>query len=265
MDIVAVKIGGSLITKKDKPFTIDLDAIERFAVEIDTFLSMKDRKEQLILVHGGGSFSHTVASSYISKINSLPELDYGFILISAAARDLNTKIIKALLDYGIRAFPLESSAIIIKQSNSLSLSQTALITKVLEMGWVPVFYGDVIVDSINGECKILSGEEILRLLAFNIPLKKIVVLTDTNGVLRDTNDPNSTIDHIDQQTLKKYIDSIGPSNNKDVTGGMIHKVQILLDIANQKGVKSFIVNGKNQGSLLRAINGDHIAGTYIGD
>jgi len=56
---VVLKLGGSVITEKAKPLTPNLKAVKRLAEEIS------DAKvTSLVVVHGGGSFGHPVASMY---------------------------------------------------------------------------------------------------------------------------------------------------------------------------------------------------------
>ena len=54
-----LKLGGSVITDKEKPLTPNLEAIERLATEIS-----RAKVSSLILVHGGGSFGHPVAERH---------------------------------------------------------------------------------------------------------------------------------------------------------------------------------------------------------
>ncbi|MCK4779600.1 MAG: acetylglutamate kinase, partial [Candidatus Lokiarchaeota archaeon] len=65
-DIILLKLGGSLLTDKDEPFSIREDVVKNVVKQII------DANEKLILIHGGGSFGHPLAREYsISKgINS---------------------------------------------------------------------------------------------------------------------------------------------------------------------------------------------------
>ena len=58
--LLLIKLGGSLITDKDKPFTARVDSIQRLAEEIqDIRTHHPDYK--LIIAHGSGSFGHYAA------------------------------------------------------------------------------------------------------------------------------------------------------------------------------------------------------------
>ena len=54
-----LKLGGSVITVKDKAMTADHDRIRRLSEEIKAAWPLP-----LVLVHGGGSFGHPVAKKY---------------------------------------------------------------------------------------------------------------------------------------------------------------------------------------------------------
>ena len=54
-----MKLGGSVVTIKDKPLTPNRKTIVRLADEIQ-----RANVKPLIIIHGGGSFGHTVAKEY---------------------------------------------------------------------------------------------------------------------------------------------------------------------------------------------------------
>ena len=62
-EIVLLKLGGSLITDKDIPYTPRLDKLTDLAQEIKTVL---DSSPDLLLIlgHGSGSFGHVAAKKY---------------------------------------------------------------------------------------------------------------------------------------------------------------------------------------------------------
>ena len=61
-ELVFVKLGGSLITDKTKPFTARMDIIKRLAEEIHE--AKGEGKLKLLIGHGGGSFPHVPAKKY---------------------------------------------------------------------------------------------------------------------------------------------------------------------------------------------------------
>ena len=57
-DIVILKLGGSVITTKSKPQTLNIQAIKNIAQVISNF------DKPLIVVHGAGSFGHYFAKRF---------------------------------------------------------------------------------------------------------------------------------------------------------------------------------------------------------
>ena len=60
--LILLKLGGSLITDKTKPYTANIPVIKRLAREIHEAREEKDIN--LIVGHGGGSFPHVSAKKY---------------------------------------------------------------------------------------------------------------------------------------------------------------------------------------------------------
>jgi isopentenyl phosphate kinase len=55
--LIFIKLGGSLITKKDVPYTARYDIIQQFAKELKEIIS-KRQDVQFVLGNGAGSFGH---------------------------------------------------------------------------------------------------------------------------------------------------------------------------------------------------------------
>ena len=70
-EIVFLKLGGSLITDKDKPYTPRLDKLANLSLEIKTVL---DSIPELVLIlgHGSGSFGHIAAKKHGTRDGVTP-------------------------------------------------------------------------------------------------------------------------------------------------------------------------------------------------
>jgi isopentenyl phosphate kinase len=66
-ELVLLKLGGSVITDKTRPFTARLDVIERLAAEIKNALTDRGDDLRLIIGHGAGSFGHEAAAKMTHK------------------------------------------------------------------------------------------------------------------------------------------------------------------------------------------------------
>ena len=63
MDLIIIKIGGSVITDKNKEFTTRPDNIRKIAREIKQAIDSNPNLK-IILGHGAGSFGHVLAKKY---------------------------------------------------------------------------------------------------------------------------------------------------------------------------------------------------------
>ena len=66
--IAILKLGGSILSDKNIPYSIKWDNLERIAMEIKNALDYyksQNKDIRLIVVHGGGSFGHPVAKKYL--------------------------------------------------------------------------------------------------------------------------------------------------------------------------------------------------------
>ena len=65
MQTYFIKLGGSVITNTEKPYTAKIGTIRRVLNEIKE--AKRDKDFNLIIGHGGGSFPHIPAHKY--KVN----------------------------------------------------------------------------------------------------------------------------------------------------------------------------------------------------
>ena len=61
-NLILMKLGGSVVTEKGKPFTERLDVIHRLVKEIHE--AREEGEFKLIVGHGGGSYPHVPASNF---------------------------------------------------------------------------------------------------------------------------------------------------------------------------------------------------------
>jgi isopentenyl phosphate kinase len=260
--LIFVKLGGSLITDKSVAFTEKPDVIRRLAQEIH---SARGKGAKIVVGHGGGSYPHETATKYQTHKGLISkESTKGLALVQDAASRLNRIVVKALLDAGENAISVQPSSFCIAKNIKIVDGYTRPIEKMLESGMLPVVYGDVGMDLAQG-CCILSTEEIFSFLAKSLKPERIIMAGKVNGVF--TADPNKDksakiIPEITQKNfpdIKKYLTS---SDGIDVTGGMLHKAKLCLELANA-GSECEIINGLKPGNLEKALSGQRGLGTVI--
>ena len=134
--------------------------------------------------------------------------------------------------------------------------------EMLELNIIPVVYGDIVFDSEKG-FTIWSTERLLSLLARELvkrksKVEKIIHCGETDGVIVD----EKVVKEIRADNFEEIKKSIYKTEGFDVTGGMLHKVEESLEMA-QDGIDSFIVGGNHGGNMYRAVVGDKFIGTRI--
>lgn len=256
--LILIKLGGSVITDKGKPFTARPAVIARLVGEIK--LARKSLKNtDLIISHGSGSFGHTIAAKYrIGEGNVRRESIKGFCLTSETAVDINRIVLKEFLKVGL---PVVSfSPLSFTYAEKLFMEP---IIKALTLGFIPLVYGDVVFDIVKGFA-IHSGETTMDLLARKLSKSyrniKVIQCGDTDGVY-DTK--GATISEITTRNFSRVKKWITGAKATDVTGGMIHKVEEAVKLVQKTNTRTLILNGNTEDNLYKALIGQSISGSWI--
>ncbi len=262
--IILLKLGGSLITDKTKPFTVRLKVIRNLARQIAGALK-DDKNIQLIIGNGAGSFAHYPATNYkmIGKLKNENQ-KMGFSVVQDAASRLNRIIVSELLKVGVRAISLNPSSMIIARGGKFRTFLTRHCLGILNLEMTPILYGDIVYDEVFG-FKIFSTEQLLselarRFIKKNIKIAKIIHNGITKGVL---DEKGALISKITKEKYLKLKHIFFKTKGFDVTGGMIHKVEESLALA-ELGIQTLIINGTTSRNLLKkALCGQEVEGTLI--
>jgi len=244
-NLILVKLGGSVITDKSKPFTARTNVISRLGKKIKK--EYMSESTDLIIGHGGGSFPHVPASKYQTQKGLIGKNSvWGFCLTADAAIEINRIVVKELLKLKMN---VASFAPMSFMYEGKILNEH--FKKAFSLGIIPVIYGDTALDEKQG-FHISSTEVILDRLAkkFAKYYKKITILyfTDTNGVYDNKGKTIEKITPKNFSEIKKYLTGSG---NVDVTGGMIHKVKESLDLVKKLDAEVYIMNGLSRGKITK--------------
>ncbi len=255
-----MKLGGSVITDKTKPFTERKDAIKRLAGEIHS--ARRELGLRLIVGHGGGSYPHTPAAKFRVKdgwvAGSSP---HGVALVQDAAARLNRLVVAALIEAGEDAISVQPSASVLADSSRIVSWDTGALEAMLDTGLLPVIYGDVVMDVAQG-WSVASTEDLFLYLAAHLPVERVVIGSDVDGVL-DRAGNGAKFDVITPRDLKRISASLQGAGTVDVTGGMRSKVESLLRLAKERGVESVILNAAKPWLLEAVLKGGTGIGTEI--
>jgi isopentenyl phosphate kinase len=252
-DLTIIKLGGSVITHKDKsPPEVNKSAISRIVKEINVF------DDDLILVLGGGSFGHQTAHKYGYGKKSTPKemLLKGIGPIRENMTELSTFVSEEFTKGGIRSVVLPPFTHVILDNAKISSYPTDILKESLNSGYRVITHGDVCFDKKLG-ASILSGDTIIVYLAEILQAKRLLIGTNVDGVLEQN--PAVTLNPklipiIDQSNKRDVLQLAGDSNSTDVTGGMLKKITELLNLA-EKSIDIYIFNLTIPGRLNSLLNG----------
>ncbi len=258
--LVFLKLGGSLITDKTRPYHVRQRRVTRLAEELRHALNRNPIR--LLLGHGSGSFGHWAARPYGTRrgVHSGQQWS-GFAEVAAAASKLNGIVRDALIAAAVPAISFAPSASIRCADGAIRYMDTGPLHVALQRGLVPVAFGDVAFDDVRGGT-IVSTEEVFTYLAHELTPATIVLLGDTPGVLGAE---GTTIEEITPADLPQIDHVLGTATGADVTGGMAAKVKAMLRLVQSlPGLVIYIASGVESGSLKQVlIDKRQVAGTRI--
>ena len=260
--ITFLKLGGSLITDKDQPSTARLDTINALVREIaharETSANLK-----LVIGHGSGSFGHIAGKIYGTRQGVKSEEGWqGFVEVWRQARALNQIIVEAFSAMNLPVIAFPPSALIITRRGNQVQWNTQPIRSALQAGLIPLLNGDVVFDDEIGGT-ILSTEEVFTSLAESLPPNRILLCGSEPGVWSDFPQCKTTVPNLTPSNAAKYFPTLKGSNSVDVTGGMLEKVRLMLNlVCEHPNLQAFIFSGKVPGNLSNALKGQSV-GTKI--
>jgi isopentenyl phosphate kinase len=260
--LILLKLGGSLITDKHQPHTARMDMIERLVDEIRMAWREKNGLP-LVLGHGSGSFGHVPASKHQTRQSVRSRQEWlGFTEVWYEAQLLNRLVMDALVMAGLPAIGLSPLASAVAHDGRISQWNLEPVRRALEVGLLPVVYGDVVFDRQRG-ATILSTEDLFSHLAVLLKPQRMLLAGIEAGVWADFPACTRLVAEITPSTYDELSAVLAGSAATDVTGGMSSKVGLSLALVEQvAGLKISIFSGEAPGSLYRALLGS-LDGTLI--
>jgi isopentenyl phosphate kinase len=245
-----IKLGGSVVTFKDRPLSANgaaIDGISRMLAHLEV---------PALIVHGGGSFGHYWSFKYDMHTKSAGYNAHGVSLVHESMVALNQIIVNSMIRSGINPYGVPPSVFSaglkpivarIKQLYAMARSKV-----------VPVTFGDVV--HMEGvKYSILSGDALMTMLAKVLRPSRVVFATNVDGIYRDIGS-QELVPEIWMAARKSVTFSNGPS--LDVTGGMQRKVREAFKIASL-GMDVLVVNGLVPERIAEAVGGKLQVGTLV--
>jgi len=256
MNMILVKLGGSVITDKTGLKAFREDQTKRLALEIS-----RSGKE-VFLIHGAGSFGHVLAHRH-SLQNGFKSKDQvqGLARVMSDVRELNQKVVETFERSGIPCASIPPSAVAELDEGILVHLPTHLFMAYSELGLMPVTFGDVCLDRTRG-FGICSGDQLMEWLAREFRPERVIFCADVDGIF--TSDPNvdpkaEIIHEVDERTLEGL-----PRTERylDVTGSIYGKIESMLRISSHS-MDCMVINGQVGGRLESALGGEEVIGSRV--
>ncbi len=224
-----------------------------------------------VVVHGGGP----EINSWLSKLGIEPEFKDGLRVTDAATMDVVEMVLvgrvnKELVDLINRAGAL-AVGICGKDGNTIqarhvgkedigfvgevSNVEPKLVETLVNSGYVPVI-SSVAADE-RGQLHNINADTVAGELAAALGAEKLILLTDTPGILENYQDPSTLITQLD---IKEARELIGQGI---VSGGMIPKVNCCIRSLAQGVGAAHIIDGRIPHALLLEIFTDKGIGSMI--
>ncbi len=252
-----IKLGGSVITNKAKECYFKQDVVDRLAVEI------KKANKQVILIHGAGSFGHIIAKQYMLNNGFKQKKQIkGFAMTQAMVQHLNSLVMSSLHNHDIPAVSIPPHAILSLSNHKLTRMNYTIFEQYLDLGFTPVSFGDVALDTRLG-FSICSGDLLIQTLAAEFKPEKVIFVLDEDGLYSANPKTNKNATFIEKATRKDLeklttrVDAYA-----DVTEGMKGKLHTIKQIA-REGVNTILLNGNIHNCLYDTLKGKKVRSTIV--
>jgi acetylglutamate kinase len=223
-----------------------------------------------ILVHGGGP----EINSWLDKLGIEPLFKNGLRVTDAATMDVvemvlvgrvNKEIVSLINQAGGSAVGMcgkDGNLIMARPQGQdigfvgeVSNVDTKILETLVNNGYIPVV-SSVAADE-HGQAYNINADTVAGEIAAALGAEKLILLTDTPGILRDYKDPSSLIPKVDIQEARQLV------ADGTVGGGMIPKVDCCVRSLAQGVKATHIIDGRIPHALLLEIFTDGGIGTML--
>lgn len=250
-----IKLGGSVITDKDEPLSINVPALLGIGEEIAA--AMRETDLSLAIVHGGGSYGHPSVRECLDRKGVIDEPCY--VRTTYLMSELSLTVTQVLIAAGVPAVMLTTRSVCAVKSGRPDCG-LGIAAEMAGRGLVPVLFGDGVLSDDGYE--VISGDDIVWLLAKAMGDAEVVFVTDVDGIF--DKDPRKAPDArlLTEVSASEAMSFVGGSGKTDVTGGMRSKLVKGLKHARGWG-KAYVVNGGRRWNLFNLLTGKPFIGTVV--
>jgi len=265
--VVVVKLGGSVLDEPDLRKQLLTDIAFMATVGM-----------QPIIVHGGGkAITGAMNDAGLQPVwvQGLRYTDERTLAIAehTLVHAINTPICEALRELGCEPMGLHTLSSCVLFAEPMRLSgqdgrkiDLGLVGRIIDVnagvlktlcsaGTIPVI-APVAKDKSGGKLNVNADNAAGRVAA-SVKAEKLVVVSDTHGILTDLNDPHSRVSTADEEQIADLIDS------EVIADAMLPKVEACISALAGGVKKAHIIDGRIAHSLLLEIYTDEGIGTQI--
>ena len=259
--IIVVKYGGSAMVDEE---------LKQHVIQDVTLLKLVGFKP--IIVHGGGK----EISRWVEKAGMEPEFVNGLRKTDEATMEIaemvlnkvNKSLVKLVQELGVNAVGISGKdggmlKVEKKYSNGQDIGYVGEITQVnpqilydlLEKDFLPIVFPigfDDNYDSYN-----INADTAAEKLAVALKAKKLILLTDVCGLMRDPKDDSTLIPRLKVSEVPALI------KEGVISGGMIPKVDCCVEAVRQGVERANIQDGRVPHSILVELLSDDGVGTMF--
>jgi acetylglutamate kinase len=224
-----------------------------------------------ILVHGGGP----EINSWLDKLGIEPQFKNGLRVTDAPTMDVVEMVLVGRVNKEIVALINHAGGLAVglcgKDGNLITARPQGeegigfvgevcnvnikILNTLVSSGYIPVV-SSVAADE-TGQAYNINADTVAGEIAAAMGAEKLILLTDTRGILKDYKDPSTLIPKVDIQQARELID------NGTVAGGMIPKVNCCVRSLAQGVKAAHIIDGRIPHALLLEIFTDIGIGTML--
>lgn len=262
-----LKLGGSLLTDKSKPYEARTALIDSVAKELSECLD-EGLVESLVLVQGVGSYGHPPVLEHA--------LHRGFqdkkqlLAISKTQRTVNKLrdiVVESLQKYEIPVNLMHPSSTIVAEKMRIKEHFLEPLRGYLSIGMIPLVGGDMLYDTAMG-FSVGSGDLLAVLLARELRAKRLLFATDVLGVYDQdpkVNPDAALMREVNLSELESVLEGMGKSRIADASGAMKGKLSKLASATEliQGGLEVALLSMMEPGKLKQVLRGDDVEATRI--
>ena len=224
-----------------------------------------------VIVHGGGP----EINNWLKKLKIKPKFEGGLRVTDERTMEIvemvlmgrvNKQIVRGINETGATSIGLSGLDGNLIQARKLKSSthgfvgdiskiNSSILDPLIDKGYIPVISS--IGSSNNGISLNINADYVAGEIAAAINAEKLILLTDTPGILKDLNNPKSLIRNLNLKQAREYIEE------NIISDGMKPKTECCIRAIAQGVKATHIIDGRIEHALLLEIFTDTGKGTMI--